>query len=93
MKQKLNIKLNELNARELDRTEKQMVKGGEELPLDCCGCGCCYDGEPGGSSSQANMLANHELHWYSPCATEYMVCITAGVPSVQTGTCGPGANQ
>lgn len=58
MNNKLNIKLNELNASELDRNEKQKIRGGDMLPGDCCGCGCCWEIEGGGVDSLTNAGAN-----------------------------------
>lgn len=43
------------------------LKGG-----NICGCGCCYAGQPGGSSSSANLAANAKSGYYSPgCENAY----------------------
>jgi natural product precursor len=49
------LKLNQLSKTELENREMSAIKGGT-----CCGCGCHYDGEPGGSSVDQNMNTNHE---------------------------------
>lgn len=91
MNNKLNIKLNELNASELDRNEKQKIRGGD-LALDCCGCGCCYEGDPGGSSSSDNTAENSSNGFYSPDCGNPMVCTTVFTPengATPLDTCAP----
>ena len=61
--------LNRLSKKELSFGELNKVKGGEEYYL--CGCGCCYDGEPGdpgygGSSNFMNKATNCKTGLSSP---------------------------
>lgn len=57
---KLNINLSDLSGEELSNREKLSLRGGSVEVGKCCTCGCCYEGEPGGSTIQANAMANHE---------------------------------
>jgi hypothetical protein len=71
---KLNINLSDLSGRELSAREKLSLKGGDMQIGDCCLCGCCYEGEPGGSSQWDNMVANYNEGKNSICPSENTVC-------------------
>ncbi len=49
------FKLNQLEKKNLSEKEMQNVQGGNER---VCLCGCKYEGQPGGSSTDANGNAN-----------------------------------
>ncbi len=92
MKKDQNIKLNRLSARELNQREKSGIKGG--IGGDCCGCGCCYEGEPGGATTGENAYANSVGGLYSTECTPY-ACGTKldQGQSSPLPTCGPGGNS
>lgn len=70
------IKLNKLVENSLANREMKELKGGD---VACCGCGCCYEGQPGGSSSNANLAANAKSGYYSPgCDNIYTPYTGAG---------------
>lgn len=53
------IKLNKIENFQLTNNEKQELRGGEsDKPVYCC-CGCLYEGQPGGSTTNANLNANY----------------------------------
>lgn len=86
MNNKLNIKLNELNASELDRNEKQKIRGGA-LELDCCGCGCCFEDEGGGSSTFDNQDANFNNHKTSELGGDCFMKVCANLDGSIADTC------
>lgn len=53
-----NLKLDTLELKCINSKEADMLKGGQHV--GGCGCGCKYEGEPGGSTTEANMAANDE---------------------------------
>ncbi|NHB69820.1 rSAM-modified peptide [Bacteroidales bacterium M08MB] len=54
------LKLNQLSKAELENREMSAIKGG-----NCCGCGCHYEGQPGGSSTTSNRDANYKYGYDS----------------------------
>ena len=50
----------------LSRKELVKAKGGFCGYWGKCGCGCMYEGQPGGSSTGANLSANHDDGKHSP---------------------------
>jgi hypothetical protein len=68
------IKLNKIGNFQLTNNEKQELKGGKGdllFPVVRCGCSCCYEGTPGGSTTQANKDANSALATGSlPCPAQ-----------------------
>ncbi len=55
----LKVNLSDLSGREMSNREKMSLKGGDVVEIgSCCSCGCCYMGEPGGSSWTSNEEAN-----------------------------------
>ncbi len=54
------LKLNNLSKREFEKVRGGRVKVDICMWYDSCGCGCMYEGQPGGSSSGDNMVANHD---------------------------------
>lgn len=67
----MKLKLNNLSKSVLNNREMKEVKGG--AAGDTCQCGCCYEGEPGGSSTSANAAANAKTGLESPCGTKITV--------------------
>lgn len=51
------LKLNRLNSNKIDAKKANKIRGG----VDCCCCGCNYEGTQGGSSSADNASANKDL--------------------------------
>ncbi len=63
------ISLKKLAENSLDNREMRNLKGG-----NVCGCGCCYAGTPGGSSTTDNGNANNKSNYHSPgCPNEIVV--------------------
>jgi natural product precursor len=62
------IKLNKLAQNAMKAKEMNHIKGGS-----CCGCGCKYQGTPGGSSIAANKSANAEKCLLSPPDIEEVI--------------------
>jgi natural product precursor len=70
-----NLKLNKLAENRLNEKEMENITGGYisitvrndkgEVVYDC-GCGCYYEGKPGGSSTSDNMNANIAGSLHSP---------------------------
>jgi hypothetical protein len=58
------IKLNKIGNFQLTNNEKQELKGAASGG-HTCGCGCCYEGKPGGSTVSANCSANYKTGLYS----------------------------
>lgn len=61
------IKLNALSAEKLLQKEMNAIIGG-----DTCGCGCLYEGKPGGSTFSENASANGKAGYFSDY--NYYVC-------------------
>jgi len=58
-----------LNLIELSKVEEKNVKGGYIIDLTGpkeCGCACAYAGQPGGSSTYNNRMANKREGLASP---------------------------
>ena len=56
------LKLTSLAKNELVKKEKINIKGGGCTKVIAgCGCGCIYEGQPGGSSNTDNHYANNDL--------------------------------
>lgn len=55
------FKLNAISAETLQQKEMSTIMGGEFI----CGCGCLFEGQPGGSTTAANMNANKSSHLWS----------------------------
>jgi natural product precursor len=66
-----NLKLNQLAQQNLSNKEMNAVKGGGS----CC-CGCLYQGQPGGSTSNANCLANTDGGLSSPGCPDMEVVVS-----------------
>lgn len=68
---KKQLKLNQLSEKELKKKELLNLTGG-----DCgsghsgCHCGCCYEGQPGGSDSFTNLSANLQYGIVSSCSPD-----------------------
>lgn len=56
-----NLKLNALANQSLSSKEMNAFRGGNS-----CGCGCNYEGQPGGSSTCNNASANWDNNLTSP---------------------------
>ncbi len=67
----MDLKLNKLSKSVLNNREMKEAKGG--APGDSCQCGCCYEGQAGGSSTDANGAANSAKGLHSPCKTKLIV--------------------
>ena len=59
-----SLKLNKINRSQLNDEQMIKLKGGDSVGV--CGCGCCYAGQPGGSSLNANGSENANHGYYSP---------------------------
>lgn len=59
MKHLNKVKLNQLAKADLAKREMNALLGG----AGCCGCGCYYEGQEGGSTTSANGSANRS-HGY-----------------------------
>lgn len=55
------FKLNALCSEGLQQKEMNAIVGGEFI----CGCGCLYEGTPGGSTTAANQSANKSSYLWS----------------------------
>jgi len=62
MKKLRNIKLTQLSDRDLNEREMGLLLGS----AGNCGCGCLYEGQPGGSSTGDNSSANNASDLHSP---------------------------
>ncbi|MFZ5430205.1 MAG: TIGR04149 family rSAM-modified RiPP [Bacteroidota bacterium] len=60
MKNLGRLKLNQLSKANLKKRELISLKGGF-----LCSCACCYEGQPGGSSTGDNAVANSDNGLYS----------------------------
>ena len=63
MKRLKKLKLTTLNNGNLENREMNKLRGGGTIEL-CC-CGCMYEGTPGGSTINANHVANTEFGYNS----------------------------
>ncbi|MDR1056642.1 MAG: TIGR04149 family rSAM-modified RiPP [Prevotellaceae bacterium] len=63
-----NMKLNALESQSLNNKEMNAVRGGDAKVK--CTCACCYAGQPGGSSTNANSAANAKDGKKSPCESD-----------------------
>ena len=61
------FKLNALSAEGLRQKEMNAIIGG-----DTCGCGCLFEGQPGGSATSTNKNANFQKGYFSEY--NYYVC-------------------
>jgi natural product precursor len=61
------FKLNKMSGERLHQKEMNAIIGG-----DTCGCGCLFQGKPGGSSTADNKNANYKNGYFS--AYSYYVC-------------------
>lgn len=55
-----SLKLNQLKLNGITNKEMEILAGGQQKCCSC-GCGCCYAGTPGGSSSSDNSWANGNM--------------------------------
>lgn len=55
------LKLNALSSENMRQKEMGAIFGGEFV----CGCGCLFEGQPGGSTTAANGEANKSNHLWS----------------------------
>lgn len=63
-----------INLNHLSNNEMSHTRGGADIDPVCispnCGCLCCYAGQPGGASMDANCSANHAEGLHSPPCDE-----------------------
>lgn len=73
-----SLKLNSLESNNLSKRELSNIRGGNPNWPGKCGCGCLYEGEPGGSSTFNNMAANDDGNKRSDCAMEDQIWTLEG---------------
>lgn len=61
------MKLNTLEMLQVKGAEGTAVAANGETVSFQCSCGCCYAGQPGGSSVDDNMNANRAGHLNTKC--------------------------
>jgi natural product precursor len=62
MKRLSKILLSKLEEKELTQREMKKITGGKS-----CSCGCCYEGSPGGSTTEDNGGANCKSSFTKTC--------------------------
>ncbi len=64
------LKLDKLCKVELEKVELSKLTGGYVSAACCsgdCGCGCLYQGQPGGASPMTNLNANYDIRISTAC--------------------------
>jgi hypothetical protein len=62
-----NLKLNTLEMYQVRGADGTTVAANGQTVSFQCSCGCCYAGQQGGSSVDANMNANHASRLNAKC--------------------------
>jgi natural product precursor len=69
MKKLNKLVLNELSKKELSDKAMSGIKGGGEISMQMCTCGCCYAGQ-GGSDTFENGWANCRIPTTTLCPNQ-----------------------
>lgn len=75
MKSLSKLKLNQLRRVDLGKKEMTALIGGDECSVGFCGCGCYYEGTPGGAPSEINADWNSREGYASPGCEGYCSCV------------------